>query len=505
MPRRNLHILMLATFVCLICYFRGTRSRYAPTIADAMGVIADYYIEPVDRRALYESAMSGMVNELDEYSSYIPPVDYDQLQEELDQEFAGVGIEVGIDPNARRLMVLSPIVGSPAFREGLRAGDLIIEIDGTDTEDMRLEDSVKLMRGMPGTSVDIVVQPFDTIERKPITIVREHVRINSVLGDTRNRDGTWNYVLQDHPEIGFLRLTSFGDATSRELAAAIEPLLNSTNGAILDLRGNPGGLLNSAVEVCDLFLEAGTVVSVRRRSGYSRTSEGKAKNLADARDAIVADSYESSNEYLVPHDYPIAILIDRYSASASEIVAACLQDYDRAVIVGQRSWGKGTVQNVFDLEGGKSAMKLTTATYWRPSGTNIHRFSTDTDEDTWGVRPNEGYEIVYTEEQMMQRFRERQSRNYVEEVRQGMVKNEPVLPKIVEETLDDDDANDSQTAKENGVEEKGDDDALSSIDANDDSTDKPTAKDSEPFLDTQLQRAVEYIESCQPKTTREAA
>lgn len=489
MPRRNLKILLLTVLVCFACYLRATRNRYAPTIANAIGCVADYYIEPVPRRSLYEGAMKGIVDNLDEYSGYIGPDHYKELLENLDQEFGGVGIEVGLDPDAKRLMVLSPIVDSPGFMAGLRAGDLILEIDGTSTDGMDLNGSVKLMRGQPGTKVHLVIQPFGTVEQRNVFVERAVIQISSVLGDTRNPDGTWNFVLEDHPDIGYLRVVNFGEATSTELAATLKPLLGNVSGLILDLRANPGGLLSAAVDVCDLFIDEGAIVSVRRRAGFARPGE----KPASARDAVVSDIYEAaSGNVIVPTDLPIAVLIDNYSASASEIVAACLQDYDRAQIVGQRSWGKGTVQNVFELEGGRSALKLTTATYWRPSGTNIHRFSTDTDEDTWGVRPGDGYEIVLSEEEIIRRFRARRERDFISEVRPAAEKlRDADKPDAADPDVEDPDV-------ETPAVETPDEQVT--INGLDDTTD-----DEHSFDDVQLERAVEYIKSQAAARAREAA
>ena len=497
MPRRNLQILMLAIVVCAVCYARGTRHRYAPTIADAIGIVTNYYIEPVDRRQLYENAMTGMLNNLDEYSSFIPPASYSQLQEDLDQEFAGVGIEVGIDPDSECLLVLSPIFNSPAYHQGIRAGDLIVQVEGQQTAGMKLDQAVELIRGQPGTSISLSIQPYGTDERASLTVERASVQKSSVLGDSRNRDGTWNYVFDDQPDIAYLRIVSFGEATSFEVAQALKPLANKTIGAVIDLRANPGGLLNAAVELCDLFLPEGPVVSVRRRSGFSRRGRE-----ATARDAVIASAYESTDEIAIPQDYPIAVVIDRYSASASEIVAACLQDHKRAVIVGQRSFGKGTVQNVFDLEGGLSGMKLTTATYWRPSGTNIHRFSTDSDEDTWGVQPDEGYQVVYNQEQMFRRYRERRLRDFIPEVRNSRFKIES-LPESDEdaETVGDENQHESDrdvNLPDENQHEPEDDDTDTSAETD------ASPSEAEPFADTQLQRAIEYLRSSRD-ASREAA
>ena len=225
-------------------------------------------------------------------------------------------------------------------------------------------------------------------------------------------------------------------------------------------------------------------MSVRRRAGFARPGE----KAASARDAVITEVYEAaSGNMIVPTDLPIAVLIDRFSASASEIVAACLQDYGRAQIVGQRSWGKGTVQNVFELEGGRSALKLTTATYWRPSGTNIHRFSTDTDEDDWGVRPDDAYEIVLSDEEIIRRFRARRERDFISEVRSA-TENLPAT-----DSTDAEDAAAESPAAESP-------DGQITTNGRDDAT-----NDEQLLEDVQLERAVEYITSEAAARARKAA
>lgn len=181
--------------------------------------------------------------------------------------------------------------------------------------------------------------------------------------------------MKDHPEIAYLRVSSFGEKTATEIRGAIEGLGEGVTGLILDVRGNAGGLLNAAVEVCDDFLEEGRIVTIKRRGGEIDTE------------------FEAIPGAIVPMGLPMVVLIDGDSASASEVVAACLQDHGRAKLVGVRSFGKGTVQNVLPLQGGRSALKLTTARYYRPNGQNIHRLDAAPDDDLWGVRPDEGFEV----------------------------------------------------------------------------------------------------------------
>lgn len=394
MSVRNLLVILTAALISVICYHRSVHTRYAGLLADCMGTISSLYIEPVSQRELFEGAMEGMTRRLDEHSGYIDPESYSQLHESLDQEFGGVGIMVEIDRETNRLTIFSPLVDTPAHRAGLRPGDVILEIDGEDTIDFSLKDAVQRMRGAPNTQVMLRIAHVGVEEPEEVTLTRKTIPIKSVYGDTRNKDGSWRYVLEYAPRVGYVQLKTFGENTAQELRDAILPLHGRVDGLILDVRGNAGGLLTSAVEVCDLFIEHGRIVSTQGRNG----------RVDDTFDAQI------DNE-IVAGNLPMAVIVDHYSASASEILSACLQDHHRATIVGQRTWGKGTVQNVIELEGGRSALKLTTATYWRPSGKNIHRLSKTEDDDDWGVIPDEGYAITLEKEDFERMHRERRERD----------------------------------------------------------------------------------------------
>jgi carboxyl-terminal processing protease len=198
-----------------------------------------------------------------------------------------------------------------------------------------------------------------------------------VLGDHYKPDGSWDYMLDKENKIGYIRLTHFSRHSAIELEKAVNELLEQgMKGLILDMRFDPGGLFSQATEIADMFIDGGVIVSTKGRNSPTRT-------------------WEAKKEGTFPN-FPMAVIINHYSASASEIVAACLQDHHRAVIIGERSWGKGSVQNVIELEGGASALKLTTASYHRPSGKNIHRFPGATEKDEWGVKPDPGYAIKFT-------------------------------------------------------------------------------------------------------------
>ncbi len=394
MPARNLAILILAAIISIVCYHTASRNHFGGLLSVALGEINDTFVRPVDERSLFEGAMDGMVQELDPYSDYIPPDELQEFKEDLDQKFGGIGIVVEFDDDAERITVLSPLPDTPAIAAGIRAGDKILAIDGTRIAGKQIREAVDLMRGDPGTELTLTLIHRGEEEPVEITLKRAIIPVASVLGDTRLANGTWDYTLRDHPNIGFIRLSTFGEKTASELEATLLSLESIVDGVILDLRRNGGGLLRSAVDVCNLFVDEGTIVSIRGR------------DPSNWRDY---SAYASSTVF----KKPLVVLIDGFSASASEITAGCMQDHDRAIVVGERSWGKGTVQNVLPLEGGRSLLKLTVATYWRPSGQNIHRHVDATDEDAWGVTPNEGYLVPTTDDIAKKIIRLRQKRDKV--------------------------------------------------------------------------------------------
>jgi carboxyl-terminal processing protease len=261
------------------------------------------------------------------------------------------------------------------------------------------------MRGKPGTTVVLAILHEGETQPIEVSLVREIIQIDTVLGDTHNPDGTWNYFLPGPGQIGCVRVTAFAEAeksdesgakaktTVADLKNVLDKLVyQGMRGLVLDLRDNPGGSLQAAVEMCDLFIPSGEIVSVRRRQGQ------------------ISHSYEAGGNAPFTN-LPMAVLVNEHSASASEIVAACLQDHHRAVVVGQRSFGKGTVQEVLDL-GEAGTLKLTVATYWRPSGRNIHRNRSEEEKNaTWGVLPDDGYEVIVDKEESVRFHQWRQDRD----------------------------------------------------------------------------------------------
>ena len=383
MPLRNLAVIFLAMVASIVCYRTASRNRHAATLAQAMNLVVEHYVDPVDERKLFEGAMVGMIDELDTNSRYTPPAELPRFQESIDQEFPGIGIIVELDEKEKRLKVKMPVPKLPAFQAGLKAGDIILAIDGKDTEGKSLEDCTKDIRGEEGTKVKLQIRRIGEAEAREFDVVRARIPIESVKGDRHNAAGDWVFTLPGQERVGYIRIVGFGERTVDELMTALEtfgPGAKKIDGLILDLRGNPGGLLTAGVGVCDAFLDQGLIVSTRGR--------GK----------VELESHTAHTDLAVPKTLPIVVLVDSYSASASEIVAACLQDHSRAAIAGQRTYGKGTVQKVYMLEGNKSALRLTFATYWRPSGKDIHKRKDATDADDWGVEPDPGLEVAISKE-----------------------------------------------------------------------------------------------------------
>ncbi len=385
MPRRSRLFIAGFLLISLVCYQRAIQNPYARYFEEVLDLVEQRALDPVSSRKLYEAAVEGVLGELDEYSGYISPQNAQQFHEDLDQEFAGVGIRMRFDPDTRSLVVISPIVGTPAHRAGIEPGDVIKAIDGEATGDFQsTDDAVRAMRGKQGETVVLTIDREGEPDPREVTIQRTMIKVDSVMGDQRRADGSWDFRLESDPRIGYVRVHLFGGHTVDELRDALKSLVeHDARSLILDLRGNAGGLLEAGVETCDLFLESGTIVTTRNRAG----------EILESFEAGPKDTFSN---------LPMAVLVNSTSASASEIVAACLQDHGRAVVVGERTWGKGTVQQVLEIEGGQALLRLTTAAYWRPSGANIHRVNDAELDDIWGVHPDPGFDVPLDEDRLRQ-------------------------------------------------------------------------------------------------------
>jgi len=349
-------------------------------LADTVDQVDRNYVKKVDRHELMEAAIKGVLSKLDPYSAYIGPEDAGHFRDTVENQFGGIGIQITSQDG--QIKVLSPLAGSPAYKAGLQTGDRILKIGDQSAAGMVLDDAVHKLKGDVGTSVSLTVAHAGDGKQETVTVNRELIRVDTVLGDHRKTDDNWDFMLDADKRIGYIRITTFSRDTAQDLKKAMVDLkARKLRGLILDLRFNPGGLLTAAVETCDMFLNEGRIVSTEGRNSPKRVWDATKKT-----DAFTG--------------FPMVILVNHYSASASEIVSACLQDHGRAVIIGDRSWGKGSVQNVIELEEGKSLLKLTTASYKRPNGHNIHRFPDSKDSDEWGVMPNPGFDLKLSDSEM---------------------------------------------------------------------------------------------------------
>jgi len=306
--------------------------------SDVIGLVENNYVDPVDSKELIEKAIQGMVHGLDPHSSLLSPDDFKELQIDTQGEFTGIGVSITMKDGF--VTVISPIEGTPAYEAGIKAGDRIIKVNGKATGDLR--EAVKMIRGPKGTEVVVTIAREEA--KKPIDfkLVRDIIPVESVKA----------IVLK--PGYGYIWITNFRDNTTDDLVSELEKLESAKiplKGLILDLRDNPGGLLNQAIEVSDLFVEKGTILSIKGR---------KEKNT----------QIYNATPNKVKRNYPIVLLINGGSASASEIVAGALQDQKRALILGTTSFGKGSVQSVEKLRDGYG-LKLTIARYYTPSGRSI--------------------------------------------------------------------------------------------------------------------------------------
>ena len=315
--------------------------RQVELFSDALAIIQTDYVDEVKPKDLIYGALKGMLSSLDPHSQFMDPETYNELKVDTEGKFGGLGIEITIKDAL--LTVITPIEDTPAWKAGVKAGDRIVKINDELTRDMTLTDAVKRMRGKPGESVTIVVLRESEKKLLEFKIVRDIIKIQDIKGARILEDG-----------IGYIRLVEFRENTAADFEAALDKLKKEGMDAlILDLRNNPGGLLDVAVKIAEKFVEKGKLIV------YTKARK-PAQNL---------EFLSREGQPLI--DMPMAILINEGSASGSEIVAACLQDYKRAIILGIKSFGKGSVQTIIPLNDG-SALRLTTSKYFTPLGKEIH-------------------------------------------------------------------------------------------------------------------------------------
>ena len=341
---KKISISVLLLFVVLTAkpMWSWAEERYSDlqNFSKILNLVQQYYVEPVDTKKLVNGAIKGMLRELDPHTNYMPPDIFSDFESETAGEFGGLGIEISIQNGV--LTIISPIEDTPAWKAGIKPGDKVIAIDGNSTKGFTLVEASALLKGKRGQPVVLSVVRENADKPVDITVVRGQVKIKSVKA-TQLDEG---YM--------YIKVTSFIETTAKELETALADYKSSNkkmDGILIDLRKNPGGLLDQAIKVTDMFLKEGVIVSTIARDPKNKDVTYASKKAKYA-------------------DVPIVILINEYSASASEIVAGALQDNKRAIIVGERSFGKGSVQSVIKLGDG-SGLKLTVARYYTPSGISI--------------------------------------------------------------------------------------------------------------------------------------
>ena len=435
MPLRNLAWLLIVPALVLvgltISYSAPAPDKDYALVRQVVDVLAEvdtnYYRElsDDDRQKLVEDMINGGLRQLDQHSEYLNEKKLKEFKTNSEGSFGGVGIVLGIDAESHLLKVRNPMPGTPAYEAGVIANDTIVKIDGHaiapladkfadaqekfEAERGAINEAKKFIMGELGTKVTMTFRRAGRIPAEfDVSLTRSRIELHPVVGVSRRKDDPthWEWFADPQNKIALIRLKdTFSDLTTKELRLALDEIdaAGGARGLILDLRDNPGGLLNEAIDVANVFLTDGQrIVATRNRHGSERAFSAK----------------KEGSRYVPTPDNPrpMVVLVNRQSASASEIVAAALQDHHRAVVVGERSFGKGSVQKLLYLNPEKTAaVKLTTETYWRPSGKNIHRArNPDAKEsEEWGVRPDENLEVPTTEAERLRYALEMDKLEYV--------------------------------------------------------------------------------------------
>ncbi|MCI0379921.1 MAG: S41 family peptidase [Gemmataceae bacterium] len=375
--------------------------------------LREIFVGPVDDKKLAEAALRGLLKALDDpYTDYVPGDEFTQLQTQLQGNFAGIGAQLAIVN--KRLSVVTPLENSPALKAGLRPGDAIDEINGASTHDMPLQKAVQTILGEPGTSVKLKVTHVDG-KVEELNITRARVNLRTVHGFRRGDDGKWVFIVDPENKIGYVQVLQFNKTTAKDLRDSISAQQkDGLKGLIVDLRFCPGGLLDAALDTCKLFLAKGTILKTRGPGTQERSWE------ADGKDTL--------------GDFPVVVLVNEHTASAAEIVAGSLADHQRAVVVGSRTFGKGSVQMIVKLEEG-GALKVTTAYHYLPGGRNIQKRP---GEAAWGVDPNDGYYVPLSKAQIEALDKKTKERTYLGWKKEDQPKHPARLTaKAAEETYGD--------------------------------------------------------------------
>jgi carboxyl-terminal processing protease len=371
------------------------------TFNEVFDMVKKNYVEDVESSLLIQGAINGMIKSLDPHSMFMTPELYKELEVETQGHFGGIGIEITIVKDV--LTVVSPIEDTPAFNAGVKSGDQIIKIDGKSTKDFSVIEAVKKLRGAKGTKVTITIMRENMVKPKDFVLTRDIIQVKSVKSKTFDNN------------IGYIRIASFHERTADDVRKALRDInekVRPMKGLVLDLRNDPGGLLIQAIEVSDMFLKSGVIVSTR---GRTKNMETKAMAKNDGNEIAC----------------PIVVLVNEGTASAAEIVAGALQDNGRALILGTKTFGKASVQTVIPLEDG-SALKLTTARYYTPKGRSIQAEGIKPDVIVKYVRTSEDTENNYWED----RLREKDLKGHIKPAKEDGTKLDEAVEKDIKDPSD---------------------------------------------------------------------
>lgn len=537
MPIRNFYTILVIFFISIfICSKTSLKTQIVLQVADQL---KKHCLETPNSEQLFQGALSGMVEAVGDnrYTEYIPPKEQANYMLELQGQYAGVGLSNFIKDSKSGEFYFVPLRESPATEAGLKFGDRIVEIDNQSVLEMSIIDLSNHLRGRENTTVKLKIRRRSTIPEyeladkrtldlppsgqlnvttvnisesttlteananesaqsdnifEDITLTRAIVQQDVVTGDRLNVNGLWIFTIKDYPQIGYIRINEFTDSTGIQTHKALEELeANGVSKIIVDFRGNPGGFLRDAVEICNEFLSSGSPIVETRN---------KNKTL----ERYVANLYPRKR-------FQVAILIDGESASASEIVSAALQDAGVAKIIGVRSYGKGTIQGIFELPCNTGILRMTTASFWRPSGSPIHRNKDANPDDQWGVSPDPGFE---TSVSVVQSFYS----NWVRSIRVLEPESKALDAKalrfmthqtniILQSHLKGQGFAQLEAAEELGISlVPNDKNESNKIDPNIDHKDssnfisfRPSGR--APYFDPQLDRAIDYLDSIEPLQT----
>lgn len=343
---------------------RDSDFKFVRTLVDIYRQVGTNYVENVDESKLQTSAINGMLATLDPYTMFVPEEQKEAFNDALDGSFKGVGIQLNQNPDTMQIEVVTPIDDSPAWKAGVLPGDVLVKIDGQSIVGQRLEGIINKIKGPNGSKVTLgLLRDGKPLE---LSMPRAEFNVPQIKGFERNADNSWNYFADTDKKIGYVRLKQFTPDIGKQVSDICQNLLKQgMKGLVFDLRFNPGGRLDEAEELIDLFVKEGTIVSVK---GRNRPEQ---KVLAKAEGTLP--------------DFPMVVLVNEHSASASEVMAGALKDNKRATVVGARTYGKGSVQEVMPLDAHSGELKITVAYWYLPSGKRVQRLK---DAKEWGVEPD---------------------------------------------------------------------------------------------------------------------